>query len=159
MPVDEAARSPVPFTSLREVVDAGLVQVDDLLRPSFRTSLDAIRAVLNVARDWPVTDGFPQAEPSELAAQAAAWSGLPAAEIDAALHTLQLTGEDLASLGGEKVADLEDRAHRLALRPLPVVNGQLLIAPWLAHAALSVYANYLGDSRLPYPPSNLARPR
>jgi hypothetical protein len=155
MPIDEASQPPLPFTSFREVADAGLVQADDLLRASSGTTLDAIRAVLHVACDWPAFDGFSQVEQTALASEAAAWSGLPATEIDAALHLLRLTGEDLASLDVATIADLEDRAHRLALRPLPMVDDQLLIAPWLAHNALRVYATYLGDSRLPYPRQTL----
>lgn len=155
MSIGEANQSPMPFTSLREVADAGLVQADHQFRVSFGTSLDAIRAVLHVACDWPVSDGFSQVEPSELAAETAAWSGLPATEIDAAIRILQLTREDLAPMDGAMIADVEGRAHRLALRPLPLVDGHLLIAPWLAHTALRVYATYLGESRLPYPRESL----
>jgi hypothetical protein len=156
MPIDATSRSPMSFTPLRSVADTKLLHVDELLRDASGTGLDAVRAVLNVARDWPVGEsGFEPVEPGEMAAQVVAWSGLPAAEVAAAIAALQLTGEDLASLRGEEVAELEGRAHRLALRPLPVVDGQLLIVPWLAHAALGVHISYLSDSRLPYPREKL----
>ena len=150
LPVDVTARSPQPFTSFRDIADEMLRQADDGLRGAMGAGLDAIRAVLHTAQAWPVgDDGLARVEPGVLVADAMAWSRLPDTEVLAALETLKLDRAALESLGADQVADLEDRADRLPLRPLPVVNGVVLIGPWIAHTALTVYVTYLADSRLP----------
>jgi hypothetical protein len=150
LPIDVTSRSPQPFAPFRGVADEILRQADDGLLGVMGTGLDAIRAVLHTAQAWPVDDdGLARVEPTELVADATAWSRLPDTEIIAALETLKLDSETLKSLRAEQVADMEDRADRLPLRPLPVVNGVILIGPWITHAALNVYVTYLVDSRLP----------
>jgi hypothetical protein len=150
MPIDVTARSPQPFTPFQNTADEILRQAHDGLRGATGTGLDAIRAVLHTAQAWPVDDdGLARVEPGALVADATAWSRLPDTEVIAALGTLTIDREILEPLGAEQVADLEDRADRLPLRPLPVVNGVVLIGPWIAHAALTVYVTYLMDSRLP----------
>ncbi|WP_329065667.1 hypothetical protein [Amycolatopsis sp. NBC_01480] len=150
MPIYVTERSPQPFAPFHDVADEILRQADDGLRGATGTGLDAIRAVLHTAQAWPVgNDGLARVEPGALVADATAWSRLPDTEVNAALETLTLDRETLEPLSAEQVADLEDRPDRLPLRPLPMVNGVVLIGPWIAHAGLTAYVTYLMDSRLP----------
>jgi hypothetical protein len=82
---------------------------------------------LNVAKDWPVgKDGFARTDSARLADDAAKWSGLPHADIQAAIDSLVLRGQDLRPLEGARIAELETRGYRLGIRPLPVIDRKSL---------------------------------
>ena len=144
--------SPAPFTLLAEIADPRLLEADTLMREALGTGFDAIRAVLIVARDWPTGEqSFARIDPAQLADDAAKWSRLPLAEIQAAIGSLTLNGDDLRPLEGTRVAELETRGYRLGIRPLPVIDGKIAVVPWLAHTALGIYVAYIADRRFPYP--------
>lgn len=156
LPGGPAKPAPAPFTPLADIADPRLLQADTLLREALGTGFDAIRAVLIMARDWPAGEhGFARIDPAQLAEEAAEWSGLPPAEIQAAIESLALNGDDLRPVDGTRIAELETRGYRLGIRPLPVIGGKIAVVPWLAHAALGVYVAYIADRRFPYPQANL----
>jgi hypothetical protein len=109
-----------------------------------------------VAKDWPVgKDGFARTDSARLAEDAAKWSGLPHADIQAAIDSLVLRGLDLRPLEGARIAELETRGYRLGIRPLPAIDGKIVVVPWLVHTALGIYVAYIADRRFPYPHADL----
>jgi hypothetical protein len=85
----------------------------------------------------------------------ATWSGLPVAEIGAAVDACTLT-TDLLRADGLRYWQLEKRKARLALQPLlappaPATAGELWLLPRRAHATMRILVRYLGDGRLPWP--------
>lgn len=148
---------PTPFTLVADFGDPRLTRADTLIREVLGAGFDAIRAVLIVAREWDAGEnGFALIDPAQLGQEAAEWSCLPPAEIQAAIDALTLTGDDLRPLDGPRVAELETRGYRLGLRPLPAIDGKIAVIPWLAHAALGVYVAYIADRRFPYPEADLS---
>jgi hypothetical protein len=156
LPVDPAKSAPTPFTLLADFADPRLVEADVLLRDTLGTGIDGIRAVLNAATDWPVgKDGFARADRAQLAEEAAQRSGLPPADIQAAIDSLVLHGQDLRPLEGARIAELETRGYRLGIRPLSVIDEKIVVMPWLAHTTLDIYVAYIADRRFPYPHADL----
>jgi hypothetical protein len=145
-------REPVPFRPLHTFAEPSLVRVDTLLARNWGTGLDGIAAVLGTAVDWPTDDdGIAAVKTEDLVRNAAEWSKLPYAEILAALHLLQIDADELRRYGARRFLDVERRAHRLATRPLPAVDGQILVMPWLINAAQQLHNSYLVAARLPQP--------
>jgi len=147
------------FRSIRQAVPQSLVVVDDQLRALWGTGFDAVAAVLGTAADWPTgADGLAAVDRDELVGEAVAWSRLPEQEVNAALDTLLLTGDALRVAGDRSYLEVERRAHRMALRPLPLVDGRVWILPWQITAAQQLYGSYLAQARLPYPAASLPGP-
>jgi hypothetical protein len=156
LPVGTGKSAPAPFKLLADFADPRLVQADALLHDTLGTGIDGIHAVLNAATDWPVgKDGFARTDRAQLAEEAARGSGLPPADIQAAIGSLVLHGQDLRPLEGTRIAELETRGYRLGIRPLPVIDGKIVVVPWLAHIALDIYVAYIADRRFPYPHADL----
>lgn len=156
LPNGPAKPDPTPFTLVADIGDPHLTQADTLIREVLGAGFDAIRAVLIVAREWDAGEhGFALIDPAQLGQETAEWSGLPPAEIQAAIDSLTLTGDDLRPLDGPRVAESETRGYRLGIRPLPAIDGKIAVIPWLTHTALGVYIAYIADRRFPYPEANL----
>ncbi|MFD6666686.1 hypothetical protein ACFWDK_30550 [Micromonospora chalcea] len=144
-------RYEVPFNPIHGRLPVKLQRVDDRLRDHWGTGLDGMRAVLGVAVDW-ATDasGVHAVSRVELIDAAAQWSELSVAQIEAAVDLLTLSGDHLREAGPLRFLDIERRAHRLALRPLVDVDGQLLILPWRLLDTQRLFDAYLHRSRLPF---------
>lgn len=150
------SRQPAAFTPLAASADDQLLEADRLLRDEWGTGLDGIRAVLSTLRSWPTgEDRFSRVERNSLEAEIVAWSGLGADVVHAAVETLLLRGDDLRNLNPADFVEVERRAHRIGLRPLPAVDGKVLVVPWLAEATAEILLSYLGDGRLPHPTKNI----
>lgn len=155
-PFKSMGRVPNQYHPLRDALEPSLQTVDDHLAAFWGTGLDGIAAVLGVATDWPTdADGIAEAEPDQLVAEAIAWSQRPESEIRAALDLLTLAPEHLAHPGDRTYLEVERRADRLALRPLPMVRGRIWILPWLIGASQQLYGGYLASARLPHPARSL----
>jgi hypothetical protein len=162
-----------PFSSMRARLTAlaavagtlngrqasGLLAVDDEIRASWGFGLDAVSAVLNTVAGWPVPDEpvppIASVRRAELVTNVATWSGLPAADIEAAVNSCTLTAQRLRA-GGLRYWQLERRQIRLALQPLlappaPMVADELWLLPRRAHATMRILLRYLDDGRLPWP--------
>jgi hypothetical protein len=147
-----ASRVAQSFTTLETVGDEKLVTADLLLQGSWGTGLDAIRAVLAVARTWNVgANRSARTDRAALVTEAMSWSGQPEDAVEKAVDLLVLDGAELRDLETARFIDLDRRIHRVGLRPLLVVGDEIVIAPWLAEATVGVFATYLADGRLPYP--------
>lgn len=145
------ARTPHRFTGLQAPRGSGLTKADRLLKDQWGCGFDAIAAVLGTAVDWPADpDGLARVTADDLVAAAEQWSGLPATEIHAALRTLILTPGQLTDAREHFYTEVE-RRHRLVLRPLIDLGGQLIVMPWLVAAAQRVHGAYAADARLPHP--------
>jgi hypothetical protein len=145
-------REPVPFRPLHAFAEPTLLRVDKLLARAWGTGLDGIAAVLGTAVDWPTDDdGIAAVETDDLVRDAATWSQLPDAQIRAALQLLEIDADQLREYGARRFLDVERRVHRLATRPLLAVDGQILVMPWLIHAAQLLYNSQLVAARLPQP--------
>ncbi|ODB75069.1 hypothetical protein DLJ60_09000 [Micromonospora chalcea] len=144
-------RYQVPFTAIHGRLPVKLQRVDNRLRDHWGTGLDGMRAVLGVAVDW-ATDasGVHAVSRADLVDAVAQWSELSAAQIEAAVDLLTLSGDHLREAGPLRFLDIERRAHRLALRPLVYVDGQLLILPWRLLDTQRLFNAYLHRSRLPF---------
>jgi hypothetical protein len=151
------SRQPNDFRPLAGVTDVppSLLAADALLRRECGTGIDGLNAVLGTAVSWHHDDDrVVLVERSDLRREAIAWSHLSTEEIDAAIDRLTLDPEQLAS-EGISYATQERRHHRMAISPIPVVGGRLLVMPWRIFAAQNTYANYLDDGRLPWHPEDL----
>ncbi|HUZ55642.1 MAG TPA: hypothetical protein VMU94_24320, partial [Streptosporangiaceae bacterium] len=136
---------------------AHLLAADALMRDNLGTGLDGIRAVLGTAVDWPTGEsGVAVAEAGQLASEAEEWSGLPRAEIEAAVALLSLDPQRLPG-PVHRYWEVERLSHRLRLRPFPAIDGRIWIMPWAAEATQELFLIYLQDSRLPYLDPALAK--
>lgn len=150
--VTPARRVAQSFTPLGAVGDDQLIAADRLLQGSWGMGLDAIRAVLAVARTWDVdTNRLARTDRATLIAEAVSWSGQPIDAVGKALDLLLLDSKEMRDLETARFIDLDRRIHRVGLRPLLLVGGEILVSPWLAEATVGIFATYLADGRLPYP--------
>ena len=153
----DSPRQPAEFQRLASVseVPPSLLAADALLRTECGTGIDGLRAVLGSAVTWNHDDDHVAlVERDDLRREAIAWSRLPPEQIDAAIDRLTLDPAQLAEEGIRYEAQ-EPRHHRLAISPLPIVDGRLLVMPWRIFAAQNIYATYLEDGRLPWHPEDL----
>ncbi|MEU4244220.1 hypothetical protein [Actinoplanes sp. NPDC026619] len=145
-------RDRVPFQQLATFAEPSLLQADALLARGWGTGLDGLAAVLGTAADWPTDEnGIAAVNPDDLTGEATDWSTLPDTQIRAALHLLQIDPVELQQGGARRFLNVEQRSHRLLTRPLPMIDGRILVMPWLIHAALQLHNNYLAAARLPHP--------
>jgi hypothetical protein len=152
-----STHQPTEFQPLASIagIPPRLVTADALLRTRCGTGIDGLNAVLGTAVTWDRDDDHVELIPVEdLRREAAAWSKLPLGEIDAAIERLTLNPAHLAAEGLSYAAQ-ERRHHRLAIQPLPLVDGHVLLMPWRIFAAQGTYAGYLDDGRLPWHPADL----
>lgn len=120
--------------------------------------MNGVTTILGTAVDWqPAADGIAIASVDDLVAAATSWSGLPEKMVRAALDTLTLTRENLSAIGNRAYLETERRGHRLSLRPLPLVNGQVWILSWVVSTAQHLHGGYLASDRLPYPAATVPR--
>ncbi|RCG17905.1 hypothetical protein DQ384_39360 [Sphaerisporangium album] len=144
-------RVPVPFTPLNPPPGSHLARADQVLHQQWDCGLDALAAVLATAVDWPTgPDGTAITTHTALAAEAAAWSLLPEADLRAAISRLLLDAGNAASDRAHAYTEVERRT-RLTTHPLIAQDGRILLLPWLIHTAQQVYGGYLADARLPRP--------
>ncbi|MEV7267795.1 hypothetical protein AB0N38_29960 [Micromonospora aurantiaca] len=147
------------FRSIREALPPTLAIVDDQLKALWGTGFDAVAAVFGTTADWHTgADGLAVVDREKLVGEVVAWSRLPEQEVKAALETLLLTGDALRVAGDRSYLEIEQRAQRVALRPLPLVDGRVWILPWQITAAQQLYGDYLAHARLPYPATSLLGP-
>ena len=129
--------------------------IDSALRASLGFGIDALFGVLKAAISWPVTDNNPvgTASASDIAAAAVDISvGASEDECRNALERLTLRGPDIATDRRDSEHwETERRAARIAVRPFVEHGDELRVLPWTADTALTIYGNYLGDGRLPWP--------
>jgi hypothetical protein len=152
-----STRQSAEFQSLANIagIPPRLVTADALLRGRCGTGIDGLNAVLGTAVSWDRDDDHVTFVPvDDLRREAAAWARLPQGEIDAAIERLTLDPAQLATEGLSYVAQ-ERRHNRLAIQPLPFVDGQVLLMTWRIFAAQGTYAGYLDDGRLPWHPADL----
>jgi hypothetical protein len=95
-----------------------MMSTDALMRAHLGTGLDGIRAVLGTAVDWTSDAAVAVTEPQTLAQAAEEWSGLPRAEVDAAVILLSLNTRNLHD-EASRYWEVERRSQRLRVRPLP----------------------------------------
>ncbi|MHB8464450.1 MAG: hypothetical protein ACYDH6_19470 [Acidimicrobiales bacterium] len=151
------SRGVTTFPRLADLaVPKSLLSADSLLRNSCGTGIDGINAVLGTTVTWTDTGDQPvHATVDDVRREAADWSGLALAEIDAALACLTLDPEAMRRESSPPW-EQERRRNRLATRPLVrLSDNDLLIIPWRIRATQEVYSNYLTDGRLPWPPSDI----
>ncbi|MDX3020157.1 hypothetical protein [Streptomyces acidiscabies] len=144
-------RTPVGFTAAALPPGSELAKADQLLVKDWGCGLDAIVAVLATASDWPTGEsGTITATSAELVAESAAWSGLPAEQLHAAVNRLCLHPGNADGPGEHAYTEVERRIRPLT-HPLVAHGEQLLLLPWLAHVSLETWAANLDDGRLPHP--------
>jgi hypothetical protein len=150
---DAEPEEPKPLLDLMPELDG----IDSALKDTVGFGLDALTGVLNVARQWEVTDAAPVGattrsdfveEATELAV------GATADEYEHALDWLTLRGTDLAADAREHW-ETERRAVRVTTRPFVECADSLYVLPWSAEMTLKIVANYLSDGRLPWPGRSL----
>jgi len=152
LPLAAQQRERLPFELLSTFAEPSLLKVDALLAGGWGTGLDGIAAVLGTAADWPTDDdGIATVNPDDLIHEAADWSNLPDTQIRAALHLLQIDPVELNQGGDRRFLNVEHRSHRLPTRPFPMIDGRILVMPWLIHATLQLRNSYLAAARLPHP--------
>ncbi|MFY1681634.1 hypothetical protein ACN265_08915 [Micromonospora sp. WMMD730] len=152
-PFRDNHRTPVDYRPTRDDLPPSLRTVDDHLA----AGVDAVHAVLGVAVDWPTDDdGIAVTSVTDLITEAFSWSGLPEEQIRAALDTLTLNPDALPGLRERKYLEVERRESRIPLRPLPLIDQEVWIMPWVALATQRLHAAYFGSSRLPYPDASVA---
>jgi len=148
-PADDKEPKPIP-----EMLP-DMAVIDSAMRASLGFGIDALFGVLKAAISWQVTDDNPvgTASAPDIAAAAVAISvGTSEDECRKALKRLTLRGPDIATDRRDSEHwETERRAARIAVRPFAEHGDELLVLPWTADAALSIYGNYLGDGRLPWP--------
>ncbi|MGW1002258.1 hypothetical protein [Streptomyces sp. NPDC002520] len=145
------ARTEIPFTPPELPARSQLAQADRLLRQHWGCGLDALGAILLTASDWLAgPDGTATVTTEALVAEAAAWAGLPADHLRAAVDRLRLHPGNAASTTEHAYTEVERRTRPLT-HPLIAHGEDLLVLPWLAHAAREAYAACLDDGRLPHP--------
>lgn len=146
-----SARTPVPFAPPRLPPGSPLAQADQLLHQHWGFGFAALHAVLATAADWPTgSDGIASVTPEALAAEAARWSGLPDADIEAAVVRLRLHPANAAPAHAHAYTEVERRT-RLTTHPLIDHNGKLLLLPWLLTNTQDLFGTYLDEGRLPHP--------
>jgi hypothetical protein len=126
-----------------------MISTDALMRAHLGTGLDGIRAVLGTAVDWTADAAVAVTEPQTLAQAAEEWSGLPRAEVDAAVILLSLDTRNLHD-EASRYWEVERRSQRLRVRPFLVIGTRMWIMPWAAAATQELFTVYFQDSRLPY---------
>lgn len=134
-----------------------LAGIDGALKATLGFGLDGLTGVLNVARQWEVTDAASVGQTSSSAFVDSAVNlaiGATANEYGRALDWLTLRGADLAADDREHW-ETERRAVRVTTRPFVELEGSLQVLPWSAEMTLKIVANYLSDGRLPWPASHL----
>jgi hypothetical protein len=145
-----ADRTPRAFQPIAEFdLPKHLMSTDALMRAHLGTGLDGLRAVLGTAVDWNPDAEVAVTRPESLAQAAGEWSGLPRAEIDAAVTLLSLDGRNLHD-EASRYWEVERRSYRLRTRPFPGIGGKIWIMPWAAAATQELFLTYFQDSRLPY---------
>lgn len=152
-----STHQPTEFRPLARIsgIPPRLLTADALLRTRCGTGINGLNAILGTAVTWDRDDDHVALVPVEdLRREAAAWSKLSLDEIDTAIERLTLDSVQLATEGLSYAAQ-ERRHHRLAIRPLPLVDGHVLLMPWRIFAAQATYAGYLDDGRLPWHPADL----
>ena len=147
------------FMALRDFkLPGSLLAADDVMKRELGTGIDGVKAVLGTAITWnPNSDAVTEVTRAELRDAAVAWSSLPLREIEAALDLLTLTPAQLREEGLD-YWEQERREYRLTTRPLiNLGNDQLILIPRLIEVSQDVYAAYLLNGRLPWPPSAVPR--
>ncbi|WP_019061576.1 hypothetical protein [Streptomyces prunicolor] len=144
-------RTPVGFTAAALPTGSELAKADQLLIKDWGCGLDAIVAVLATASDWATGErGTITVTSEELVAESAAWSGLPAEQLHAAVDRLRLHPGNAEGPGEHAYTEVERRIRPLT-HPLIAHGEQLLVLPWLAHVSLETWAANLDDGHLPHP--------
>jgi hypothetical protein len=161
-PVQLAPRTPSQkqdFEPLRAFpVPGSLLTADTVMKDVLGTGIDGLRAVLGTAVTWtPSADDVAEITRAQLRDAAIAWSGLSYQQIDVALALLVLTPAQLQQ-EGLPYWEQERRAYRLATRPLICPgNDQLILIPRRIEATQDIYADYLFNGRMPWPPTAVPR--
>lgn len=144
-------RAPAPFTSPRLPVSSPLARADQLLYQHWGFGFAALHAVLATAADWPTdSDGIATVTASDLAVEATAWSGLPGADIEAAIDRLRLHPGNAAPTLPHAYTEVE-RRPRPATHPLIDHAGNLILLPWLLTNTQDLFGAYIDEGRLPHP--------
>lgn len=144
-------RTPLPYAAPPLTPGSPLHRADQLLHQHWGFGLAALHAVLATAAGWPTgPNGTAAVTASELAAEAAAWSDLPAGDLTAAVDRLRLHPGNADSAHPHPYTEVERRPRTLT-HPLIEHDGRLLILPWLLTTAADLYGSYLDDGRLPHP--------
>lgn len=140
-------------------VPRSLLAADTIMKDALGTGIDGLKAVLGTAVTWtPGSDDVAEVTRADVRDAALAWSNLPPQEIDAALDLLILTPAQLQD-EGLRYWEQERRSDRLATRPLICPgNDRLILIPRRIEATQDIYAAYLLNGRLPWPPSVVPRP-
>ena len=154
-----AERNDAPFESFiaHPEVPSKLRVVDAAMRKHLGTGYDAILATLRTAGSWKRDPGGEYAEVDRtfLVNDIRDWSGLPEAEVLAAIELLTLRAEDLRSEAHSGVYPywhVERRKFRCATRPFLEVDAEKVwVVPELATGTQRVLTRYLVDGRLPWP--------
>jgi hypothetical protein len=146
------------FQSISSAYTESLRVIDGLLQRDLGCSIDALIAVLATAASIDVdADGLRELPRSELVRSASQWSQVDTTLIEAASALLTLTPQAIQSEGHD-YWQVERRSHRLTVRPLIEVAGDvLLIAPHCVRAAQRLVADALLDGRLPWPKRTVSR--
>lgn len=147
------------FTALHEFsLPGSLLTADAVMKRELGTGVDGLKAVLGTAITWnPTSDDVVEVTRAELRDAAVAWSSLPLQEIEAALDLLILAPAQLRD-EGLRYWEQERRRYRLTTRPLiSLGNDRLILIPRLIEVAQDIYAAYLLNGRLPWPPSAVPR--
>ena len=161
--LEDEAQSDSGFRALNA---GGLLRVDDQLIEHCGFGLDCVRAVLATVTSWhvPAEPHPPIAQVSRtvLADDVTAWSGLPRAQIEAAIRVCTISAEHIRQ-EGLRYWQLRERSARLALRPLiepPGTGGadDLWLLPRCAHRTQHLLLTYLNDQQLPWPDRELPAP-
>ncbi|MEU7322654.1 hypothetical protein ABZ682_19175 [Streptomyces griseoviridis] len=144
-------RTPLPYTAPPLTPGSPLHRADQLLHQHWGFGLAALHSVLATAAGWPTgPDGTASVTPTELTAEAAAWSQLPTTELAAAVERLRLHAGN-ADTGHPHPYTEVERSPRTLTHPLIDHDGHLLLLPWLLTTAADLYGSYLDDGRLPHP--------
>lgn len=135
-----------------------LQPLDDAMRPILGFGIDALTGLLAVATQWEASSDSPvtQASRDEVAEACVELTGRATRdEYLAALHYLTLRAKDLQV---EVIPhwETERRTHRLTVRPfVEAGDNHVWILPWTTESMMRIVVNYIGDGRLPWPPSSL----
>lgn len=142
--------TPLPYTA-PPLPEGPLHRADQLLHQHWGFGFAALDAVITTAAGWPTgPDGTATVTPAELAAEAAAWSNLPATELAAAVDRLRLHPGNADTGRPHPYTEVERRPRALT-HPLIDHDGHLLLLPWLLTTTATLYGSYLDDGRLPHP--------
>jgi hypothetical protein len=149
---ERGEHTPAEYVSLGELGAPGsFLNADRLLLETTGTGLNAISSVFATTVSWNRDDdGVFVVERADLVKSAAAWSRLPASQIESAIDHLLLTRDAIPLTSGEIFDDRRDRP-RIVGKPLIKHDGKVLVMPWRVRAAQEFYAASLRDGRLPWP--------